>query len=218
MRTERIEVGAGAVRLRPLARGDRDAWRRLRLRDEAILRPVEPTMPDPWARSHTRADFRRQLRGARRGLRDGTSFIGVIEVDGRFAGQLTLVDVRPFPLLTCAAGYWVDSELVGRGVATAALALGVDHAAALGLHRVTATVLPENTASRRVLAHCGFAEEGVMAGAMHMDGRWRDHILAARLVGEDHPSAVDDLIVAGRARRLEEDPDAPDDSCVYGEA
>lgn len=216
MRTGRVEVDAGVVRLRPLARSDRESWRDIRLRDEAILRPVEPTLATSWAAAHSRAEFRRILRGARRSLRDGAAMIGVIELDGHFAGQLTLTGFRPFPLLTCIVGYWVDSARTGGGVATAALALGVDHAAAVGMHRVEATVRPDNVASRRVLAHCGFREEGLMAGAMHMDGAWRDHILAARLVGEDHVSAVDDLVAAGRARLIEEDPDAPDDGIVYG--
>ena len=72
-----------------------------------------------------------------------------IELDGQFAGQLTIGNVTHGALRSAWIGYWVASGVTGGGVATAALALGLDHCfGPVMLHRVEATVRPENAASR----------------------------------------------------------------------
>ena len=69
----------------------------------------------------------------------------VIEVDGQFSGQLTIGNVTHGALRSAWIGYWVASVATGGGVATAALALGLDHCfGPVMLHRVEATVRPEN--------------------------------------------------------------------------
>ena len=50
-----------------------------------------------------------------------------IEVDGQFCGQLTIGNVTHGALRSAWIGYWVASSATGGGVATAALALGLDH-------------------------------------------------------------------------------------------
>lgn len=84
-------------------------------------------------------------------------------------------------------------------MATAATALGVDHAfGRVGLHRVTATYLEHNPASGRVLAANGFRHEGYLRRNLHIDGAWQDHHYVA-LVKEDFAStAVERLRQAGR--------------------
>jgi RimJ/RimL family protein N-acetyltransferase len=97
----------------------------------------------------------------------------VIELDGRFQGQLTIGNVAHGALRSAWIGYWVSSEVTGAGVATGALALGLDHCfGPVGLHRVEATVRPENIASRRVLAKVGFREEGLLRRYLNVDGAW----------------------------------------------
>jgi len=94
----------------------------------------------------------------------------------------------------------VAKAVTGGGVATAALALGVDHG--LGpvmLHRIEATVRPENAASRAVLAKVGFREEGLLRRYLEVDGAWRDHLLVAITVEELEGSATSRLVRAGRA-------------------
>jgi ribosomal-protein-alanine N-acetyltransferase len=96
----------------------------------------------------------------------------------------------------------VASEVTGGGVATAALALGVDHCfGPVMLHRVEATVRPENAASRKVLAKVGFREEGLLKRYLDVDGAWRDHLLVAVTAEEIKGSAVAQLVNHGFARR-----------------
>lgn len=124
----------------------------------------------------------------------------VIELDGQFAGQLTVGNVTHGALRSAWIGYWVASDAVGGGVATAALALGVDHCfGRVLLHRVEATVRPENAASRRVLAKVGFREEGLLKRYLDVDGAWRDHLLVAVTAEEMAVSAAANLVRSGRA-------------------
>ncbi|MDO5731106.1 GNAT family N-acetyltransferase [Corynebacterium sphenisci] len=221
MRTERLRVPAGIVRLRPLRRADHPAWRAARAADEAGLRAVEPEARGSWAARHTRRAFRGHLTASRAGVGAGAppggAAAAAIELDGRFAGQLTLADWRPLPEAECRVGYWVAPAARGGGVATAALALAADHAHAVGAHRLSATVLPDNAASRTVLARCGFRREGLLRASLRVDGRWRDHLLVARLApGPGEPGAVQAILAAGWAEPVAGDHGGPDDSVVYG--
>ncbi len=66
--------------------------------------------------------------GLRSEARKGRMLPYVIEVDGEFSGQLTIGNVTHGALKSAWIGYWVASTHTGGGVATAALALGMDHA------------------------------------------------------------------------------------------
>jgi ribosomal-protein-alanine N-acetyltransferase len=123
-----------------------------------------------------------------------------IELDGEFCGQLTIGNVTHGALRSAWIGYWVEKVHNGGGVATAALALGLDHGfGPVMLHRIEATVRPENVASRAVLAKAGFREEGLLQRYLEVDGAWRDHLLVALTVEELSGSATSALVHAGRA-------------------
>ena len=49
------------------------------------------------------------------------------------------------------------------------------------LHRVEASCLPNNEASRRLLEKLGFTCEGLARGYLRIDGVWRDHLIYALL-------------------------------------
>ncbi|MFT7024734.1 MAG: ribosomal-protein-alanine N-acetyltransferase [Rhodococcus sp. (in: high G+C Gram-positive bacteria)] len=123
-----------------------------------------------------------------------------IEVDGDFCGQITVGNIVRGALRSAWIGYWVSKELNGRGVATAALALGLDHCfGPVGLHRVEATVRPENLASQAVLRHVGFREEGLLKDYLDVNGTWRDHLLVAMTSNEVQVTVADRLVRTGRA-------------------
>lgn len=133
--------------------------------------------------------------------RKGRMLPYVIEVDGRFCGQLTIGNVTHGALRSAWIGYWVSRAVIGGGVATGALALGLDHCfGPVTLHRVEATVRPENEASRAVLAKVGFREEGLLRRYLDVDGGWRDHLLVAMTAEEVDGSVAARLVREGRAR------------------
>jgi ribosomal-protein-alanine N-acetyltransferase len=63
--------------------------------------------------------------------------------------------------------------------------MAVDHCfGVIGLHRLEASIRPENHASRRVVEKLGFREEGIRVRQLHINGAWRDHICYALTVEE----------------------------------
>jgi ribosomal-protein-alanine N-acetyltransferase len=123
-----------------------------------------------------------------------------IELNGEFCGQLTIGNVTHGALRSAWIGYWVSSTVTGGGVATGALALGLDHCfGPVKLHRVEATVRPENAASRAVLAKVGFREEGLLSRYLQVDGGWRDHLLVGLTIEEISGSVTSTLVRDGRA-------------------
>lgn len=192
-----LRVAGGMVRLRPARMRDGAHWSRIRLAEHGNLEPWEPSAELDWAQRHSISAWPAMHSGLRAEARKGRMLPYVIELDGRFRGQLTIGNVTHGALRSAWIGYWVSAEVTGGGVATGALALGLDHCfGPVGLHRVEATVRPENAASRRVLAKVGFREEGLLKRYLKVDGDWRDHLLVA-LTAEE----IDGSVTAGLVRR-----------------
>jgi ribosomal-protein-alanine N-acetyltransferase len=195
-----IRVAAGLVRLRPVRLRDGAQWSRIRLADRAHLEPWEPVADVNWEVRHAITSWPSICSGLRAEARKGRMLPYAIELDGEYCGQLTIGNVTHGALRSAWIGYWVAKAVTGGGVATAALALGLDHG--LGpvmLHRIEATVRPENAASRAVLAKVGFREEGLLQRYLEVDGAWRDHFLVAITVEEVEGSATSALVRTGRA-------------------
>ncbi|MGH3915145.1 MAG: GNAT family N-acetyltransferase [Pseudonocardiaceae bacterium] len=197
-----VRIASGEIALRPIRLRDAFEWSRLRLRDEAYLRKWEPEASGSWAQRSTPMAWPAQCAGSRAIARRGQALPFAITLDGRLAGQVTVGNVVRGALLSAWVGYWVESGVAGCGVATAAVALAVDHAfSRVGLHRVEATVRPENMASLRVLTKLGFRDEGLLLRYLEVDGAWRDHRLLAMTREEIGTGLVTRLIDQGRVRR-----------------
>jgi ribosomal-protein-alanine N-acetyltransferase len=195
-----LRVAAGVVRLRPVRLRDGAQWSHIRLADRAHLEQWEPATGVDWEARHAITSWLSVCSGLRSEARKGRMLPYVIELDGQFCGQLTIGNVTHGALRSAWIGYWVAKAVNRGGVATAAVALGVDHCfGPVGLHRVEATVRPENAASRAVLAKVGFREEGLLRRYLDVDGAWRDHLLVAITTEELTGSAAAALVRQGRA-------------------
>ncbi|MET9211882.1 MULTISPECIES: GNAT family N-acetyltransferase [unclassified Nocardia] len=195
-----VIVAGGQVTLRPVRFRDAAAWSRIRLRDRDHLERWEPTGRGSWeARNHA-SNWPSLWTSLKAEARRGAMIPLVIEVNGQFSGQLTIGNIVRGALRSAWIGYWVAKDLGGQGVATAALALGLDHCfGPVGLHRVEATVRPENLPSQAVLRNVGFREEGLLRRYLDVDGEWRDHLLVGLTVEEVMGTVVDRLVREGRA-------------------
>jgi len=194
-------VPAGLVQLRPVRLRDGAAWSRIRLADQAHLEPWEPDSEMDWPARHAISAWPSICSGLRAEARKGRMLPYAIELEGELCGQLTIGNVTHGALRSAWIGYWVTKARTGGGVATAALALGLDHAfGPVGLHRVEATVRPENAPSRAVLAKASFREEGLLKRYLEVDGGWRDHLLVAVTIEDLKGSATSALVRAGRAK------------------
>jgi len=80
-------------------------------------------------------------------------------------------------------GYWIRTSLAGNGYATDAVTTLVrfcrDH---LKLVRIDAAVAATNVASQRVMAKCGFQEEGFKRKGQLCHGTWHDLKLFGKIL------------------------------------
>lgn len=195
-----LRVPAGVVAIRPVRLRDAGEWSRIRLRDRAHLEMWEPTGIGPWPERNAFWSWPSQWAALRSLARRGQCLPFSITLDGALAGQVTVGNVVRASLRSAWIGYWVSSDIVRGGVATAAVALVTDHAFAVaGLHRLEATVRPENTPSLRVLAKAGYRQEGLFERYLDVDGAWRDHFCYAVTKEETGDGLVRRLITQGRA-------------------
>lgn len=198
-----LRVRDHEVRLRPVRLRDGGEWARIRQRDEAYLRPWEPTTHGGWARRNSAAEWPGRWYLLRSAARRGLSLPFAITVDGVLAGHVMVGNIVREPLLSAYVGYWCDSRFARRGITTAAVAMVLDHCfGPVRLHRVEATVRPENAASISVLCKLGFRREGLLLRYLDVDGGWRDHYAYA-LTAEERPVGgfAAKLIRDGRASR-----------------
>jgi ribosomal-protein-alanine N-acetyltransferase len=173
------------VGLRPVRVKDASIWRETRVRNAAWLRPWEPTNPETPLYRSSLGPYVAMARTMRKEARQGLTLPWVITYGGQFAGQLTMGSIVWGSARSAQVGYWIDEAHAGRGVTPTALALALDHCFfVVGLHRVEATIRPENHASRRVAEKLGFRDEGLRRRSLHIDGSWRDHLCYA-LTAED---------------------------------
>lgn len=195
-----IGVPAGELSLRPVKLRDAQAWSWIRIRDRDYLQEWEPTGTGSWDDRNAPLSWPSQWSTLRGLARRGQCLPFTIQVDGVFVGQLTLGNVIRASLRSAWVGYWVSAELAGGGVATGAVALAVDHAfGPAQLHRLEATVRPENHASIRVLEKAGFRHEGLFRRYLNVAGDWRDHLCYALTREELTTGVLGGLIAAGGA-------------------
>ena len=179
---------AGEVTVRPLTYSDAGAWRDARRRNAAWLRPWDATVP-PGATTRP-SSFRTLVWRLHRQARAGTTYPFAIDVDGRFAGQLTVNNIVRGSAQFASIGYWLDREHAGRGVMPRAVALVVDHCfRSAGLHRIEIAIRPENSNSLRVVEKLDLREVGFAPKYLHIDGAWRDHRLYA-VTAEECPEGL----------------------------
>lgn len=169
---------SGNVTVRPLAYSDARAWRDARRRSAAWLRPWEATVP-PGSDSRP-SSFRRLVRRLHQQARAGTTYPFAVDVDGRFAGQVTVNNIVRGSAQFASVGYWLDQAYAGHGVMPRAVALVIDHCfTRAGLHRIEIAIRPENSNSLRVVEKLELREIGYAPRFLHIDGDWRDHRIYA---------------------------------------
>lgn len=180
-----LELLGWRIRLRTLVPTDYTAWHEVRTRCRDWLVPWEPRPAGAPLAAEDRASFT-----ARCGLRErerqmGTGFGFGIFLDDRFVGEITLSSIQRGPFQSAYIGYWVDRDQAGQGIIPEAVVVLLRFAfEQQGLHRVEVSIVPRNTASRRVAEKLGLRTEGVAERFLEIDGRWEDHVRYAMTIEE----------------------------------
>ncbi|MEZ5667422.1 MAG: GNAT family protein [Alphaproteobacteria bacterium] len=176
-RSPAIALDAGRVVLRPLRMADYPAWAEVRRQSREFLTPWEPTWPrNALSRSAFRVRVRRNNYEIRQDL--GYSLVLFRRSDQALLGGVTLSNIRRGVAQAGTLGYWIGAPYARQGYMTEALYCLIGYAAQqLRLHRLEAACLPSNIPSQRLLAKCGFVEEGRADGYLRINGVWHDHLL-----------------------------------------
>jgi [ribosomal protein S5]-alanine N-acetyltransferase len=103
-------------------------------------------------------------------------------VDSPIAGRVGFTQVFRGAFQSCMVGYQIDNVCEGRGLMSEAMRAAIEYMfVQRNLHRIQANTLPENVRSRQLLRACGFLEEGLARDYLLIDGKWRDHVMHARI-------------------------------------
>jgi ribosomal-protein-alanine N-acetyltransferase len=177
----------GRVEIRLLREGDAPALLDLYRRNAHFLRPWEPLHDAAWL---TRRGQEEALSTTLRAQQLGVVRDFLIVESGVAVGRITLSEIVRGAFLDCYLGYLVSEERNGRGIASTAARLAIDHAFSVErLHRVQAAIMPRNAASIRVAEKAGMRREGVAVRYLRIDGRWEDHVIFAVTAEEWPPPA-----------------------------
>jgi len=108
-----------------------------------------------------------------------------LKASGAHVGNVSLQQIDWFHRTADFAILVGDRSVWGTGAATEAGTLLIEHGfGQLGLRRITAATLAENTAMRRLAARLGMREEGVRREALFKSGSFHDVVEFGVLVGD----------------------------------
>jgi [ribosomal protein S5]-alanine N-acetyltransferase len=166
------------ILLRPIVAADFSAWREVRRRNidwltrwEAQRVQGQPDVVEDKDAFTVRCSARQRERQL------GTGYGYGIFVDGELAGEINLTAVQRGPFQSAYVGYWIDEKHAGNGYMPEALVVLAQFAFdELQLHRIQISIIPRNTASRRVVEKLGIRDEGIAARYLEINGVWEDHI------------------------------------------
>lgn len=177
----KLKLETERLTLRPPVHGDYAAWSALRAQSREFLSPWEPI----WTADHlSRKAFTNRVYWASRSVSGGTAvpLFLIRREDDALLGAITLDNIRRGPAQAGTLGYWVGEPYARNGYMREAISAVVHHSfEKLGLSRIEAACLPENSASRGLLEASHFKYEGVAQSYLQINGRWRTHVLYAAL-------------------------------------
>ena len=143
------------------------------LRNEEHLRQYEPTRDSSF---YTYEGQKEILTESFRQFIDGTSIDLGIFKDEKLIGKIKLSNIVYGILRNAFVGYSIDKEHQGKGYMKEALNTVCSYAfEEMGLHRLEASTLMDNSRSQGVLKACGFNELGISEKYLYINGEWRDH-------------------------------------------
>jgi ribosomal-protein-serine acetyltransferase len=138
-----------------------------------------------WAADPRPEATRAFTENARRDWESGRAWIFSVVVDESSAGTVGLSLYQPL-LQSAQLGYWLRSDLAGRGLMTEAAAAAVEFGFdELALHRIELHASPTNCASIRVAEKLGFRREGLMREAARGAGGFHDAYVYGLLETDD---------------------------------
>jgi len=179
--------------LQPLTAEDAPRLLQYVQQNRAWLEPWEPSHPDSYYTLEGQRSILIQCQEDRRN-ETGVLF-GIFErkgTAGEVHGRVSVSGIVRGIWQNGFVGYSVSASRAGRGYMTEALQRIVLFSFAdLQLHRLQASIIPRNIASRRVIEKCRFRLEGRALRYLRIGDTWEDHDLYALTAEELRPGLWD---------------------------
>jgi ribosomal-protein-serine acetyltransferase len=139
---------------------------------EASLAELKPWMP--WASDDTYEQNREFLKTSQEAWQKDEAWTFTIFFEDRAAGTLGFSNFEPL-LVSAQLGYWLRTDLAGRGFMTEAATAAVDFGfEELHLHRIELHAGLGNIASIRVAEKVGFRRAGMLRDSSRGESGWYD--------------------------------------------
>lgn len=188
---------------------DYQEWRRLRLRNRELLEPFWHTSPLDWDTRHSEKAWVRECLEAATNARSGRRVATVIEIDGRFAGQVEIGNIDQ-QARQGEMGIWIDARMGRHGFGGIAAGLILDFSfEVLGLERINAPISPGNAAATSGAVQIGFVREGRMRLHFDVGGARTDHDLWSMTRAEIPPKGFTEMWTERTLEHRTPPPDEP---------
>ncbi len=163
--------------LKPPAQDDYFLWRQVREKNRDFLKPFEPEWPkDCLTQDFYKRRLQRQDKDRQSGC--GAYFFLHHAQSLKIIGGLNLNNIQMGAACHACLGYWLDDGAQGQGYMSEALSLIIPYSFnAIGLKRLNAACLIDNSKSANMLLKLGFEEEGTAKKYFEINGKWQDHRL-----------------------------------------
>jgi len=160
-----------------------------------------------WSPHRSESYTARYISGLQNAYRSGEFFDWAVSLksDRRMIGTCGFTS---FDIDNNAAeiGYVLNPDFWYRGIAAEAASAVIDYGfEVLGLNRIEAHYMSENTKSRRVMEKCGMKFEGIFRSRLFVKGKYRDIGICSVLYSDwsaDHPLTGNVVIRDGKSSRF----------------
>ncbi|WP_180955242.1 GNAT family N-acetyltransferase [Peribacillus deserti] len=169
------------IYLRALEEADAAAYTDLLVRNRHVWKQFEPAKDEDFYQVEHQREL---ILESQEDTKNGKSYHFGIFLNNTdlLAGDISLYSVKTSFFQSAQAGYALDTDQTGKGLASEALFLLMKFAFnIINLRRLEAGVSPDNPASIRVLEKAGFRREGLMRENLLINGEWKSHFLYAVL-------------------------------------
>ncbi len=161
------------------------------LRNQTFFAPWDPAYPADFFEP---AGVAQRLAQGLESFVEGTAYrfwLSLLDEPDRLIGSIHFSQVARGPFQNAMLGYSLDEKAQGQGLMNEGLSLAMAEmfGPRVRLHRIQASVQPQNRPSLAVLRRLGFVSQGLSPRYLFINGAWRDHEVFALL----NPDWPDDL-------------------------
>ncbi len=186
-----------AYRLRPLADSDREEFVALVHESLDHLSPWLPVLADGTS---AESFYEQERERAHEAERTGNALRLIAECRGQIVGAFALTNITRGLSFQADASWWIGKPYLRRKYARQGLGLLLRRAFAnapdgLGLHRVMATIAPDNEPSLRLADAFGFARNEAQDHHLRIGDAWVRHLC---FVADAHEYAIREVKLTAR--------------------